>query len=67
MKNWRKGFKFTSKDKEQKERFEKMQEDERKIISVCPWGVVAPKPTNYNFPRFERSELIDTSQTQIFK
>ncbi len=22
---------------------------------------------NYNFPRFERSELIDTSQTQIFK
>ncbi len=49
-----------------RKRFEKMQEDERKIISVCPWGVVAPKPTNYNFPRFERSELIDTSQTQIF-
>ena len=25
------------------------------------------KPIDYNFPRFERSELIDTSQTQIFK
>ena len=25
------------------------------------------KPTDYNFPKFERSELIDTSQTQIFK
>lgn len=23
--------------------------------------------TNYNFPKFERSELIDASQTQIFK
>ena len=23
--------------------------------------------TNYNFPRYERQELIDTSQTQIFK
>ena len=22
---------------------------------------------DYNFPKFERSELIDTSQTQIFK
>lgn len=50
-----------------RKRFEKMQEDERKIISACPWGVVAPKLTNYNFPKFERSELIDTSQTQIFK
>jgi hypothetical protein len=25
------------------------------------------KPVNYNFPKFECSELIDTSQTQIFK
>ncbi len=25
------------------------------------------KPIDYNFPKFERSELIDTSQTQIFK
>ena len=50
-----------------RKRLEKMQEDERKIISVCPWGVVAPEPTIYNFRRFERSELIDTSQTQIFK
>lgn len=25
------------------------------------------KPIDYSFPRFERSELIDTSQTQIFK
>lgn len=25
------------------------------------------KPVYYNLPRFERSELIDTSQTQIFK
>ena len=25
------------------------------------------KPVGYNFPKFERSELIDTSQTQIFK
>ena len=50
-----------------RKRFEKMQEDERKIISACSWGVVAQKPTNYNFPKFERSELIDTSQTQIFK
>lgn len=25
------------------------------------------KPVDYNFPKFERSELIDTSQTQIFK
>ena len=25
------------------------------------------KIIDYNFPKFERSELIDTSQTQIFK
>ena len=25
------------------------------------------KVVDYNFPKFERSELIDTSQTQIFK
>lgn len=25
------------------------------------------KPIAYNFPKFECSELIDTSQTQIFK
>lgn len=25
------------------------------------------KTVDYNFPKFERSELIDTSQTQIFK
>ena len=25
------------------------------------------KPIDYNFPKFECSELIDTSQTQIFK
>ena len=25
------------------------------------------KPIDYIFPKFERSELIDTSQTQIFK
>ena len=25
------------------------------------------KPVDYNFPKFERSELIDTSQMQIFK
>ena len=25
------------------------------------------KTIDYNFPKFERSELIDTSQTQIFK
>lgn len=25
------------------------------------------EPINYNFPKFERPELIDTSQTQMFK
>ena len=25
------------------------------------------KPVDYNFPKFEHSELIDTSQIQIFK
>ncbi len=33
----------------------------------CNSIVESTSATNYNFPRFERSELIDTSQTQIFK
>ena len=29
--------------------------------------VESTSTTDYNFPHFEREELIDTSQTQIFK
>ena len=33
----------------------------------CNSTVESTSATDYNFPRFERSELIDTSQTLIFK
>ncbi len=51
-----------------KKRYQEMQKDKNKILALCLSNtVVPPKPTNYSFPRFEREELIDTSQTQIFK
>lgn len=38
-----------------------------KNCSVTKVWTESTSVTDYNFPRFERSELIDTSQTQIFK
>ena len=37
------------------------------LCSECNSTIESTSTTDYNFPRFERSELIDTSQTQIFK